>query len=290
MGEIKIGDIVARKSYGEDIYFKVVDILNTGEEKTVILKGIMYRIEADAPESDLIQVPDQKVREYTVKENYAVTRKCREISARSFRRYPKKALYRGTPNDDSRMYSKSGKVLHIDGDEDYLDTCLKQYKEFGIETVGKHVPEKDQPSAVYDLLKEHRPDILVLTGHDGFIKSEGKPTDVNGYWNSKYYIEAVKQARKFDSNMDNLIIFAGACQSMYKEIINAGANFASSPNRVLIHALDPVFVCQKIAFSNVNSVLDPMEVVGNTITGAEGIGGLQTRGKSRKGYPTEPQS
>jgi len=288
MAEIKVGDIVARKSYGEDIYFKVVDIINNGNGSTIILKGITYRIEADAPESDLILVSNQRLKEYTAKENYAVSRKCREIYMRNHRRYPKKAFYRDTPNDNSRTYSKTGKVLHIDGDEDYLKTCLEQYKEFGIEAVGKHVPEKDQPKEVYDLLKEHRPDILVLTGHDGFIKSEGKPTDVNGYWNSKYYIDAVKQARKYDSNMDNLIIFAGACQSMYKEIINAGANYASSPRRVLIHALDPVFVCQKLSFASINSVVDPSEVINNTITGPDGIGGLQTRGKSRKGFPKEP--
>ena len=288
MGEIKVGDIVARKSYGEDIYFKVVDIINGGGGNTIILKGITYRIEADAPESDLIVISNQRLREYTAKENYAVSRKCREINMRNHGKYPKKAFYRNTPNDNSRTYSKTGKVLHIDGDDDYLNTCLERYKEFGIEVIGKHVPEKDQPAEVYDLLKEHRPDILVLTGHDGFIKSEGKPTDVNGYWNSKYYIDAVKQARKYDSNMGNLIIFAGACQSMYKEIINAGANFASSPRRVLIHALDPVFVCQKISLASINSVLDPSEVINNTITGPDGIGGLQTRGKARKGFPKEP--
>ena len=38
MGEIKVGDIVARKSYGEDIYFKVVDIINGGGGNTIILK------------------------------------------------------------------------------------------------------------------------------------------------------------------------------------------------------------------------------------------------------------
>ncbi len=34
--------------------------------------------------------------------------------------------------------------------------------------------------------------------------------------------------------MDELVIFAGACQSHYEEIIKAGANFASSPHRILM--------------------------------------------------------
>ena len=54
MGELMVGDIVARKSYGKDIFFKVVDIKDNGKENIATLKGITYRIEADAPESDLV--------------------------------------------------------------------------------------------------------------------------------------------------------------------------------------------------------------------------------------------
>lgn len=34
MGELKIGDIVARKSYGYDIFFKVADITNVGGKES----------------------------------------------------------------------------------------------------------------------------------------------------------------------------------------------------------------------------------------------------------------
>lgn len=54
MGKLQVGDIVARKSYGKDIFFKVTDIKNNGKEAIVTLKGITYRLEADAPESDLV--------------------------------------------------------------------------------------------------------------------------------------------------------------------------------------------------------------------------------------------
>ena len=60
MNELKIGDIVARKSYGYDI-FKVVDITGSRGERIVTLKGISYRIEADATESDLEIQPENRV-------------------------------------------------------------------------------------------------------------------------------------------------------------------------------------------------------------------------------------
>ncbi|HHV96336.1 MAG TPA: hypothetical protein GXX37_07675 [Clostridiaceae bacterium] len=64
MGNLKIGDIVARKSYGYDIFFKVVDIQNNGKDEIATLKGITCRIQADAPASDLVVQPEEKVREY----------------------------------------------------------------------------------------------------------------------------------------------------------------------------------------------------------------------------------
>jgi spore coat assembly protein len=128
------------------------------------------------------------------------------------------------------------------------------------------------------------------TGHDGFIKGEDSYTNIASYRNSRYFIEAVREARKYNSDMDSLVIFAGACQSLYKQIMKAGANFASAPFRDLIHALDPVRVCQKIAFTGIDKVLDAKEVIDNTITGKTGIGGVQTRGKYREGFPEEPYS
>lgn len=290
MCNFKIGDIVARKSYGADILFKVVDIIENEKECTLILKGIAYRIQADAPESDLILQTDQRINDYNSRFRRVVERKCREIETYNYMRGLKKPVYRNTPNDKSRNFSKPGKVLHIDGDNDYLNYCLDHYEKFGIDAVGKYVPEKEQPSVVYELLQEHKPDILVLTGHDGYTRGEDKYLNLDNYKNSKYFIQSVREARKYQPDLDNLAIFAGACQSMYSEILKAGANFASSPYRVLIHALDPVFVCQKIAFTSVDRVVSPMEVISNTITGIEGIGGLQTRGKYRNGFPSEPYS
>lgn len=297
MGELKVGDIVARKSYGCDVFFKVVDIRNEGTENIVTLKGISYRIEADAPETDLIVQTPQVVEEYNRKVYRSVEKKEKDLSAASlyaskqatrYRGYPKKTFYRDTASDDFRKFSMPGKILHLDGDESYLSTCIDEYKKLGLDAVGRYVPEKEQPAAVIGILEQYRPDILVLTGHDGLIKGEGNFLNLSNYRNSRYFVEAVKAARKYCADLDGLVIFAGACQSMYNEIIKAGANFASAPYRVLIHALDPVFICQKIAFTSADRFVSPQEVVKSTITGVKGIGGLQTRGKYRDGYPLEP--
>ncbi len=306
MGGLKIGDIVARKSYGYDIFFKVVNITNNGADRIATLKGISYRIEADAPESDLLVQPEHKVREYKdrcclIAQTRAADRNGQSQDKRGisseyagnyfmprFKGYTKKAYSRDTANDETGMIKRPGKVLHLDGDKDYLDSCLEEYRKLGLEVTGQYVPEKEQPGKVAALLKEHRPDILVLTGHDGFIKGEDSYTNIASYRNSRYFIEAVREARRYISDMDSLVIFAGACQSLYKEIIRAGANFASAPFRDLIHALDPVRVCQKIAFTGIDKVLDAQDVIDNTITGKTGIGGVQTRGKYREGFPEEP--
>lgn len=287
MGDLKIGDIVARKSYSMDILFKVVNIIGEGDKRTVILKGLDYRLQADAPESDLILQPEQKVKEQDVRMSRLVDQKHRSLAQGMTRGGLKKAYFRGTSNEETRKFSRPGKVLHIDGDQDYLDKCLAEYKKIGIEAIGVSMAEKDQPGAVYELLKGHRPDILVLTGHDAVSKGAGGYGNIQNYRNSKYYVAAVKEARKYDPSLDSLFIFAGACQSLYGDIINAGANYASSPQRVLIHALDPVMVCEKIALTRFDRSIDPYEVVRHTITGEKGIGGIQTFGKYRDGYPIE---
>lgn len=288
MAELKIGDIVARRSYGCDVFFKVANIENNGKENVITLKGISYRIEADAPESDLELQAENKVTEYRNRCCGLTERDTREYTFSRYRGYQKKARYRGTSNEEAGYIKRPGKVLHLDGDEEYLETCLTEYRRLGITTVGKFVAEKEQPMEVYGLLQEHRPDILVLTGHDGFIKGNDSYGNLGSYRNTRYFAEAVREARRFNNDMDGLVIFAGACQSLYNEIIRAGANFASAPFRDLIHALDPVRVCQKIAFTSIEKVLDAEDVISNTITGKTGIGGMQTRGKYREGFPIEP--
>ena len=46
---MKIGDIVTRKSYNKDIIFKIVGFcIDNKNEKIAILKGVAFRVIADA--------------------------------------------------------------------------------------------------------------------------------------------------------------------------------------------------------------------------------------------------
>ncbi|OPZ94822.1 MAG: Sporulation-specific protease YabG [Firmicutes bacterium ADurb.Bin419] len=90
MGTLKVGDIVGRKSYNSDILFKVVDIRNEGGKEVAILRGICYRLEADAPASDLEVQPASNVREYNEKINDKVNTKIRNMQPSMLRSLQKK--------------------------------------------------------------------------------------------------------------------------------------------------------------------------------------------------------
>lgn len=282
---MKIGDIVVRRSYDKDITFKIIDIKEENGEKFYILKGINIRIIADSRNDDLEVVEDSYIGEQDKILNSRIKRAIgNAISVRGeltnrVSKTPKMS------NNKEMMFGRPGKILHVDGDSEYMETCLKVYKQLSLDAVGRAIPEKEQPKVIVDLVKEIKPDIVVLTGHDSVTRSTKDYLDINAYRNSQYYIESIKALRNYNSSYDELVIFAGACQSCYEAMLDAGANFASSPNRVLIHCLDPVFVCEKIAYTRIDKVVSITDVIENTITGNKGIGGLQTRGKYREGYP-----
>ncbi|WP_040210569.1 sporulation peptidase YabG, partial [Clostridium polynesiense] len=246
---MEIGDIVVRKSYGKDITFKIIDIKEDEAQKTYILKGINIRIIADSTEGDLEEVTKEysgeKDRIFNSRVNEVIKKvMASRIDIKRIQKSPKiiptKELAFGRP----------GKILHIDGDENYLEACLKAYKQLSLDAAGYVVAEREQPLKAVEFVKQIKPDIIVLTGHDGMVRDTKDFLDLSNYRNSKYFIEAVTALRNYNSSYDELVIFAGACQSCYERILDAGANFASSPSRVLIHCLDPVFICEKIAYTN----------------------------------------
>lgn len=289
---MEIGDVVVRKSYDKDVTFKVIDIKNENGKKIYILKGINIRIIADSEKDDLEEVRDDYYGEQDKILNSRVNRSIKNaIASRAMderKGNSKENKVVKNQKDTSckeLFFGRPGKILHVDGDKDYMDTCLKVYKQLSLDAVGVSIKEEEQPYKIVDLVKEIKPDIVVLTGHDSVIKNTRNYLDLDNYRNSKFYRDAVKALRDYNSSYDELVIFAGACQSCYECMLDAGANFASSPNRVLIHCLDPVFVCEKIAYTKINEVVSIQDVIENTITGIRGIGGLQTRGKYREGYP-----
>jgi len=177
-------------------------------------------------------------------------------------------------------------VLHIDGDPEYAMKCKDVYKKMGITAHVYNIKEQDQPKHVYNLLAKIRPNSLVLTGHEAFIRKRNDIYNIDNYKNSRYYIESVLEARRYEHSLDNLVIFAGACQSYYEAILSAGANFASAPKRVLIDMLDPIIVAQTVAYTPVDKFAPLASIISNTREGLKGIGGVQTRGQYREGMPS----
>lgn len=147
------------------------------------------------------------------------------------------------------------------------------------------IPESEQYKQVYALLQKIRPNILILTGHDAFFKKRNDIYNIENYKNSKYFIKSVLEARRYEHNLDNLVIFAGACQSYYEAIMAAGANFASAPKRVLIDMMDPLIVAETIAYTPVDEFVSISNIISNTREGISGVGGIQTRGAFRTGMP-----
>ncbi|MFZ5632194.1 MAG: sporulation peptidase YabG [Bacillota bacterium] len=287
MNKIKEGDIVARNSYGCDIYFKVARLFGGKDGKQYArLKGLDLRLEATALVDDLVKVDSVKVSQYWHICQLKNMEKMKDI----FRRRDedrKVTMGRATKNnlDQVESFDLPGTLVHIDGDKEYLDMCLASYKQLNIECHGYHIDEEKQAERVMDILVEHRPDMLVLTGHDGLVKGvkEEDYRDVKKYHNSQHFVNAVRMARRYEKSRDDLVIFAGACQSHYEALLGAGANFASSPKRVLIHAYDPVFVMEKVAYTSIYDPIALKDVIASTITGFDGIGGVETAG-AQSGY------
>ena len=258
------------------------------------VKGIIFDIDGTlyTNEKYVFEQVDVQVRYYARLKNISNSRRTR--MNRSYDNLNKNRgvfnNYRENSNfskmyQREKTYKKPGSVLHLDGDGEYCKECKKIYKEMGLNAIIYNLNEKDQYKHVPTLLNRYKPEILVLTGHDAFVKRRNDIYNIDNYKNSKYYIQAVLEARKFEHNLDNLVIFAGACQSYYEAIVSAGANFASAPKRVLIDMMDPMIVAQSVAYTPVNEFVSLENIISNTREGINGIGGLQTRGQYRIGMP-----
>lgn len=112
------------------------------------------------------------------------------------------------------------------------------------------------------------------------IRSETGYHDIYNYRNSRHFIQTVKEARRYErENYRDLVIFAGACQSYFEALIMAGANFASSPARILIDILDPLIVAEKIAKTDNMKYVTIRDIEKELRDGKRGVGGI---GANRK--------
>jgi len=254
--EIKCGDYVTRNSYNNDTIFKVINI----RKNVYYLKGVEVRLFADAYLTDLEKV------DYKINEEDDII----DLEA---------------PMERDDYFYLIPKILHFDGDKDYLSRCLDFYKKSGVVSFGKAVKESELPNKIYDYLVEYNPDIVIITGHDAYYKKKGRMDSNSNYRNSENFCKSVRNARKYEKSHEKLVIIAGACQSNYEEIIKSGANYASSPKRVNIHALDPAIIAVTIALTEKSKEINLLEMLEKTKYGKDGMGGLKQNGMMYVGYP-----
>lgn len=114
------------------------------------------------------------------------------------------------------------------------------------------------------------------------IKKERLYNDIYNYRNSKYFIETVKEARRYErENAEEIVIFAGACQSYFEALIMAGANFASSPARILIDFLDPLVIAEKVATTDYLKYITIKDIEKELRDGRRGVGGVGANRKEK---------
>ena len=149
MLNIKKGDKVARKSYGKDIIF-IVDMVI--KNSIAILTGITTRLKADAPVDDLEKISSKDVEEILSNINEKIDKRTSKY------RIEKTSFFK---RSESIIYT--GKILHLDGDRRYSEKSNMYYKKMGLKAIVKNIPENKQPGLVNSLIKQHKPDILVVT-------------------------------------------------------------------------------------------------------------------------------
>ncbi len=262
MGKIRKGDIVGRISYGKDIIFIVDRIIKLNNHTQIaILKGVTMRIKADSPIEDLVIIDKRIVKsnEKSIEDRFLI----------HLNKYTKRL----------KRLSNYGKVLHLDGDNKYSQKSVRCYRELGIDAIVKNISENRQPIVVKNLLDKYHPDILIITGHDGMIKHGTGFNDIYNYRNSAYFVKTVVAARAWENYSNNLAIFAGACQSYYEALIQAGANFASSPARILIDFVDPLIVAENIAITDRHKFVSIKDFEQELRDGQKGISGIGVYGK-----------
>ncbi len=113
------------------------------------------------------------------------------------------------------------------------------------------------------------------------IKKGTKYNDIYNYRNSAYFINSVMEARRWNSMGKDLVIFAGACQSYYEAIMEAGANFASSPARILIDFMDPLIVAEKVATTDNTKYITISDIEKELRDGIKGVNGIGAMGKKK---------
>ena len=154
----KVGDYVTRNSYDNDILFVIVNISND----IAYLKGIDVRLYADSDINDL-ELSSLKLENNSDRDDVNNIKNMLNL-------------------DRNEYFYLPGKILHIDGDKDYLKRCIDFYKDMHLEAYGVNLDEDNFEREIISCLKKYNPDILVITGHDSFKKNKDK-NELSSYQN-----------------------------------------------------------------------------------------------------------
>mgnify|MGYP003537961784 CR=1 FL=1 len=108
------------------LIFKIIGI----ENDIYYLKGMYVRLYADSYKDDLVLCED-----YEEKDNFMPSiDEYRELNRNEYFYLP-------------------GKILHIDGDIEYLKRSMKLYEKYNVPAIGYKIDEKDMPSRIKELLQ-----------------------------------------------------------------------------------------------------------------------------------------
>lgn len=254
---MNIGDYVIIKNDPFPIIYIIIDI----QDDNVSLKGYTHRIYIKKKIDEIIAAPNNII----------------EKEEQTNNKY-KKTLIKTKVRVKKPIF---GRILHIDGDKEYLESCMNLYKEIGIPAEGIYINEKEIPDKIEKLILHLTPDIIVITGHDIYNGKDIKDIkDINSYENTKYFVETVRKIRKHYS-INNVCIIVGACSSLFEALIGAGANFASSPKRISIHTYDPAVIAIKVASTSFNKTIDFTSCLNLIENGKDAFGGIETNGTMR---------
>src|SRR5574344_1355664 len=161
---INIGDYVTRNSYKNDMIFEVIN----RKKDILYLKGVSYRLYADANVDDCILIDKKKI-----KDDFEP-----QIDV--------------SKSERSEFFYLPGKILHLDGDSEYLKRCMTYYQKANVFAVGKKVDEEDLANNIIDILEEVKPDIVIITGHDAYFRKNGDKKNIKNYQNSLNFVKAVR--------------------------------------------------------------------------------------------------
>ncbi|MDI5790726.1 sporulation peptidase YabG [Bacillus licheniformis] len=209
------------------------------------MHGDEVRLIADAHLGDL-EIVREAERQMRKREEETRMKESLDLLRQDYKLLHDKHEYRATNqyNNQQQYFHMPGRVLHLDGDSAYLKSVWRSTKRSGF-LYTAFIAMKEMSSVIEELIDEYRPDLLVITGHDAYSKQKGDINNLDAYRHSKIYRNRSKARRKFP-----ILISSSFCRRMpvpFESLIRAGANFASSPSRVNIHALDPVYIVAKSA-------------------------------------------